>query len=162
MAQKGQGTRYASSPRHPQVQKKLPDEDKRLLQSNMLVGIAPELIGDTPSEMRAISIGKGEHFIVQEILRSGDIHTLKMYYAFLYGLVYSSLQSCGTARCLSVEHAYCCSICSELRYVVRCAWPRGSTSRLNNPHYDSAKARNMLRCDQKPCVHPAVSDVIAI
>lgn len=35
----------------------------------MLVGIAPELIGDTPEEMRAISTGKGDQFVVQGVLR---------------------------------------------------------------------------------------------
>lgn len=57
--------------RHLQVQKKLPDEDKQLVQNNMLVGIAPELIGNTPEEMRAISSGKGDQFVVQGVLRSG-------------------------------------------------------------------------------------------
>ncbi|CAM9671001.1 unnamed protein product, partial [Laminaria digitata] len=53
-----------------QVQKKLSDEDKQLVQNNMLVGIAPELIGDTPEEMRAISTGKGDQFVVQGVLRT--------------------------------------------------------------------------------------------
>eukprot|EP00904_Undaria_pinnatifida_P010466 jgi/Undpi1/654/HiC_scaffold_10.g04118.m1 len=53
-----------------QVQKKLPDEDKQLVQNNMLVGIAPELIGNTPEEMRAISSGKGDQFVVQGVLRT--------------------------------------------------------------------------------------------
>lgn len=52
-----------------QVQKKLSDEDKQLVQNNMLVGIAPELIGNTPEEMRAISTGKGDQFVVQGVLR---------------------------------------------------------------------------------------------
>lgn len=56
-----------------QVQKKLPAEDKRLVQSNLLVGVAPELIGDTADEMMAISSGRGEHFVVQGIVRSADV-----------------------------------------------------------------------------------------
>ena len=54
-----------------QVQKKISDEDKRLVQTSMLVGIAPELIGNTAEEMMAISKGR-DHFIVQGVLRSGD------------------------------------------------------------------------------------------
>lgn len=54
-----------------QVQKKLSDEDKQLVQNSMLVGVAPELIGDTADEIRDISTGKGERFIVQGVLRSG-------------------------------------------------------------------------------------------
>lgn len=52
-----------------QVQKKLPYEDMRLVQNNMLVGVAPELIGNTPSEMTAISTGRGENFVVQGVVR---------------------------------------------------------------------------------------------
>ncbi|CAN0399608.1 unnamed protein product [Ectocarpus sp. 12 AP-2014] len=52
-----------------QVQKKLSDEDKRLVQTNMLVGVAPELIGNTANEMRAISTGR-DHFVVQGVLRT--------------------------------------------------------------------------------------------
>lgn len=54
-----------------QVQKKLSDKDRRLVQTNMLVGVAPELIGNTADEIVAISTGK-DHFIVQGVLRSGD------------------------------------------------------------------------------------------
>lgn len=52
-----------------QVQKKLSDQDKRLVQTSMLVGIAPELIGNTASEIMAISAGR-DHFVVQGVLRS--------------------------------------------------------------------------------------------
>ncbi|CAM9670824.1 unnamed protein product, partial [Hapterophycus canaliculatus] len=52
-----------------QVQKKLSDEDKRLVQTSMLVGIAPELIGNTANEMMAISTGR-DHFVVQGVLRT--------------------------------------------------------------------------------------------
>lgn len=52
------------------MQKQLSDADKRLVQTSMLVGVAPELIGNTAEEIRAISTGKGEHFIVQGVLRS--------------------------------------------------------------------------------------------
>lgn len=41
------------------------------MQTNMLVGVAPELIGNTADEIVAISTGK-DHFIVQGVLRSGD------------------------------------------------------------------------------------------
>lgn len=54
-----------------QVQKKLSEKDRRLVQTNMLVGIAPELIGNTAEEIVAISTGR-DHFIVQGILRSGN------------------------------------------------------------------------------------------
>ena len=54
-----------------QVQKKLSDKDRRLVQTNMLVGIAPELIGNTADEIVAISTGR-DHFVVQGVLRSGD------------------------------------------------------------------------------------------
>ena len=39
----------------------------------MLVGVAPELIGDTAAEMRAISAGRGreEQFVVQGVVRRG-------------------------------------------------------------------------------------------
>lgn len=69
---------FSSPPRYlasyflrSQVQKRLSDEDKRLVQTSMLVGIAPELIGNTADEIMAISRGK-DHFIVQGVLRSGD------------------------------------------------------------------------------------------
>lgn len=39
----------------------------------MLVGIAPELIGNTADEMLAISTGN-DHFIVQGVMRSGKQH----------------------------------------------------------------------------------------
>ncbi|CAM9123692.1 unnamed protein product [Ectocarpus sp. 4 AP-2014] len=52
-----------------QVQKKLSDEDKRLVQTNMLVGVAPELIGNTANEIMAISTGR-DHFVVQGVLRT--------------------------------------------------------------------------------------------
>lgn len=57
------------SPLDVQVQKRLTVEDQRLLQANMLVGIAPELIGDTPEEVRDISKGMGRRFVVQSIVR---------------------------------------------------------------------------------------------
>ena len=37
----------------------------------MLVGVAPELIGNTADEIVAISTGR-DHFAVQGVLRSGD------------------------------------------------------------------------------------------
>lgn len=52
----------------------MPYEDMRLVQNNMLVGVAPELIGDTPSEMMAISTGRGENFVVQGVVRRGRGH----------------------------------------------------------------------------------------
>lgn len=55
------------------MQKKLSDEDKRLVQTNMLVGVAPELIGNTANEIMAISTGR-DHFVVQGVLRSGGTH----------------------------------------------------------------------------------------
>ncbi|CAM9321707.1 unnamed protein product, partial [Ascophyllum nodosum] len=56
-----------------QVQKQLSYEDARLVHNNMLVGVAPELIGDTAAEMRAISAGRGreEQFVVQGVVRRG-------------------------------------------------------------------------------------------
>lgn len=57
------------SPLDVQVQRRLSVEDQRLLQADMLVGIAPELIGDTPEEVRDISKGMGKRFVVQGIVR---------------------------------------------------------------------------------------------
>eukprot|EP00752_Nemacystus_decipiens_P001480 g1455.t1 len=52
-----------------QIQKKLSDKDRRLVQTNMLVGVAPELIGNTADEIVAISTGR-DHFVVQGVLRT--------------------------------------------------------------------------------------------
>lgn len=62
---------HVSCFRSVQVQKKLSDKDRRLVQTNMLVGVAPELIGNTADEIVAISTGR-DHFVVQGVLRSGD------------------------------------------------------------------------------------------
>lgn len=61
---------HVSCFRSVQVQKKLSDKDRRLVQTNMLVGVAPELIGNTADEIVAISTGR-DHFVVQGVLRSG-------------------------------------------------------------------------------------------
>ncbi|CAM9106885.1 unnamed protein product [Discosporangium mesarthrocarpum] len=53
-----------------QVQKQQPAVDKSLMQSGLLVGIEPEMIGATPRQLRDITLGVGGCFIVQTIART--------------------------------------------------------------------------------------------
>lgn len=58
-----------------QVENELTDQDRYLMKDDLLVGIAPELVMDTPSELRAVSKGAGARFVVQGIVRSNLTHS---------------------------------------------------------------------------------------